>query len=272
MSQEIAKKWLIFDVDGTVTPKQLFVCVLEQLATKRADIAAILDRAKPILERYERRQGSFQPYIEQLVEEFFDQRRYEGITKHQLHEAVQKAMALYKGKTYVFARELMLVGKELGYLIAIVSGSPADAISAFLPKGMIDAVYATEFVFNQHDTCTDDPVIEYVTDKDRALNEIEDAYGPIDTNSSVYIGDTRSDAKPMRRVKYAICYNPKGELKKIMIAERFSNVVETQDAIYVHRFGPSGERIWQPSLIDVVPPDLAGPLRMRLEEAGWPIV
>jgi len=269
---EIATKWLICDVDGTLTPEQLLICLLEQLARKRMDIGSILDRAKPLRDRYRNNLDSFQPYIEQIVEEFFTNRCYEGIEKSELEAASKMAVRLCKERTYVFTRELIRAAKNLGYKIAIVSGSPVSVISAFLEPETADAVYATEFVFDDQNVCTGDPVIEYVTDKNRAFIEIEKTYGPIDASSSIVIGDTRSDAALMRRVNYPIAYNPKGQLKDIAVAERFAYIVETQDGILVHRFGIHGERIWQPSLIDVVPPDLATPMLMRLKAAGWPIV
>jgi len=257
----VSKPGGFFDLDGTFVRWQWSHAWIVALANAGLIERVVLDRTDEALVAYRKRQGDFDVFVNEMVQTFFDEERLVGVRVSDV-EYVSQRLAVDGGDyVHVFARELNEAARELGYVCAIVTGSPTIAARAFADKHGIPIVLGTNLP-NDGQRYTGGNVSHWMGRKHIAVQQIAKEHD-IDLSRSFAIGDSEGDAKMFERVGYPIAFNPNMGLKRL--AHGKWPIVVERKLIYATSWSKKGRYV-QADLVDCLPAPLGEALTNRLNK------
>lgn len=250
-----------WDLDGTFVRWQLSHAWIVALANAGLIERVVLDRTEEALVAYRKRKGDFEVFVNEMIHTFFKEERLVNVRVSDV-EHVSRRVAHESGDyIHVFARELNETARELGFVCAIVTGSPTVVARAFADKHGIPIVVGTD-IPNDGQRFTGGKLNDWLQRKHIAVQQIAKEHD-IDLSRSFAIGDSESDARMLESVGYPIAFNPNIGLKTLSHG-RWPVVVERK-LIYVTSWSKMGRYV-QTDLIDCLPAPLGETLTKRLKK------
>jgi HAD superfamily hydrolase (TIGR01490 family) len=225
----MAKKFAVFDIDGTVVRTSLFLQTLDQLILDGqlpADTRAQLDEK---LAAYRDRQhaDAFLAYTDVAVTILFD--NIQSVPVSAYRAAVDTVLAHTKGHSYVYTRDLIKSLKQDGYFLVALSGSEMYAVQQFAAHYDFDVAVGEEY--RETNGMFTGEVDGVVHAKDAVLRQLITKHD-LSLKDSLAIGDSNSDAKMLELVERPIAFNPERRLYEAAKEHGWKIVIERKNVIY----------------------------------------
>jgi len=231
----MARKFAVFDIDGTIIRTALFLQIVDELIARGHLDTRLGAHLNEKLEAYQSRahQTAFQEYNESAVRVLFDNLQY--LKEVDYRAAADTVVAQSHRRVYVYTRELIKQLKEGGYFLIALSGSEQYTIERFTQHYGFDLVIGDHYLTrNGHFTGEINSVFH---DKGAALKRIVEEHG-LDWKQSLGIGDSYGDTKMLDLVARPIAFNPEAELFEHASSKGWEIVIERKNVIY--RLEPQG--------------------------------
>jgi len=224
----MAKKFAVFDIDGTVVRTSLFLQIVDQLIADGnlpADARVQLDKK---LTAYQDRQHSdaFTEYTEFAVDLLFNNLPAVKVSDYQA--AADEVLARARSRSYVYTRDLIKTLKRDGYFLIALSRSEMYSVAQFATHYGFD-VAVGETYLEKDGYFTGEA--DLVDSKDSALKKLIDQHD-LSLRDSLAIGDSHGDAKMLAMVERPIAFNPEQRLLKLAQQNGWKIVIERKNVIY----------------------------------------
>ena len=260
-----------YDLDGTWFRGQMFVYFIEECVKAHIMPSIVLKLAAKELDLAKQRKIPYEEYIRKQVSAYCDLERMKDIRVQDVRECAKATIERMGNRVHVFTRELASASLDVGIRRVIVSGSPHQVVEEFAKVNNIHMYLGTEHPFTKRNGVeyfTGGEAITHFMRKDIALKNLSKQHH-LDLERSYAIGDSIVDAAMFRVVKYPICFNPERKLAPLARENRWPIVIEEKNLNFIFRPDENGKLV-EVSLSDILPESLAGRLKVRLQEAGWP--
>lgn len=222
----MARKFAVFDIDGTLIRWQLYHAVVEAIAKSSPEALATIKEAR-IQWKNRSQHDAFKVYEEQLIKIF--ESMLSELDPEELSQAVSLVFEKYKDQVYTYTRDLITDLKKKDYLLFAISGSNIEIVEQIAKYYGFDDVVATVFEqkkghftgkvklarFNKH------LIVQKLVDKHRLTYE-----------GSIGVGDSQGDASFLEVVEHPIAFNPDRELLKIGRKQGWKIVIERKNVVY----------------------------------------
>lgn len=224
-----AKKFAVFDIDGTLIRWQLYHAVADAVIKLGFVPANAYDSAKAARMAWKRREAdaSFKAYEMELIKAY--EKVLKSLTTAQFEQAAKTAFDEYKDQTYTFTRQLIGDLKAKGYLIFAISGSQEEIIELMAEQYGFDDFIGT--VYERSGQGFSGKSIVGSHDKSATLKKLVEKHG-VDFSDSIAVGDSKSDAAMMELVEQPIAFNPDKDLYEIAEKRGWKIVLERKNMIY----------------------------------------
>jgi HAD superfamily hydrolase (TIGR01490 family) len=226
----VARKFAVFDIDGTVIRWQLFHSVVSELIVQGHIAEQAAQDIETARSTWKNRADtdSFHTYEHVLVKKYFAALSDLPIDAYQ--SAVQTVFDEYKDQVYTYTRDLIKKLKGQGYLLFAISGSQQEIVSKFAEYyGFDDAIGAQLEQVDGH--FTGNFVSPAHHGKQTALDTLIERHKP-DSSGSIAVGDTESDAVLLSAVERPIAFNPSAGLFAMAKQHGWTVVVERKNVVY----------------------------------------
>jgi HAD superfamily hydrolase (TIGR01490 family) len=236
----VARKFAVFDIDGTVIRWQLFHSIVNELIN-RGQLSAKAEREiKTSRMTWKRREheDSFTAYEHVLVHAYLDALGHMDSTEHQ--SAVESVFAEYKEQTYTYTRDLIHQLKAQGYLLFAISGSQQEIVEKFADYYGFDHAIGARLE-RLGDAFTGN-ITSPARGKQAALDAILNQYDLL-REGSIAVGDTASDMVLLEAVEQPIAFNPNSELFAAAKAHGWKIVLERKNVVYELEKDSTGYRL-----------------------------
>jgi len=222
------KKIAVFDIDGTLFRRSLFIELFYALVKERTFSRAAYEEVKKQYLRWQDRKAGYEEYVESMLRVFDAQ--IKGARASDVRRLSREVVKRSKHRVYVFTRDLIKKLRTDHTLIAI-SGSPMEMIKEFNRYWKFDYVFGEVHEIRRDrytGRVTSDPVQE---GKDVILKKFLAAKG-WSLRGSVGVGDTGSDISFLKLVSRPICFNPNRALFAYARRHKWTIMVERKDMVY----------------------------------------
>jgi HAD superfamily hydrolase (TIGR01490 family) len=226
----VARKFAVFDIDGTVMRWQFFHAIVTELihhGDLPTKVAERIDAARSTWKIRTDRE-SFRTYEKVLVHAYFDALQELPVASYQA--AVDNVFAEYKDQVYTYTRDLIVRLKSEDYLLFAISGSQQEIIDKFAAYYGFDAAIGARF--EQKDgafTGNFESPAEH--GKQKALDTLLGSYD-VTKADSYAVGDSESDITLLEAVEHPIAFNPSQGLFAEAQARGWKVVLERKNMIY----------------------------------------
>jgi HAD superfamily hydrolase (TIGR01490 family) len=225
----MARKFAVFDIDGTLIRWQLYHAVVERLAKKDLlgpEASKTLHEARMVWKRREHPEA-FRAYEMSLISVY--EEALPKLSPGVFDQVVEEIAAEYKEQVYTYTRALAVELKNKGYILIAISGSHEELVghiarqygfdiwvgSRYERKG--NAFTGKKFVAS-HDKKT---ILEgLIRQKDLSLDD------------SVGVGDSKSDIAFLDMVERPIAFNPDRNLYEVAKKNHWDIVIERKNMVY----------------------------------------
>lgn len=225
----MARRFALFDIDGTVIRWQLFHSVVNELIRRNqlsGDAAKAIHDARMTWKRREN-EDSFKSYEQVLVHAYLD--ALTGLSVVQYNAAIESVFNEYKDQTYTYTRDLIRKLKADGYALFAISGSQQEIVSKFAEYyGFDDAIGAHLEQLNGHFT---GKIETPALGKQAALDKLF-ARHDVTKDGSIAVGDSESDLALLEAVEQPIAFNPSAGLFAIAKDRGWKVVIERKNVVY----------------------------------------
>ena len=219
-----------FDIDGTVFRSSLLIELVNYLVEQGHFPTEAQDRYKRELYAWQNREGSFEKYIDAVVETFMEHIR--GLPFADLAEAGQVVIAAHQHHTYRYTRDLITTLKRDGFYLVAISQSPKSILDAFCGELGFDKVYGRFYELGPSDRLTGVVVDEHlIANKANIVRRVVEREH-LTLAGSIGVGDTEGDIPMLDLVENPICFNPNRALYEYAKLQDWRIVVERKDVIY----------------------------------------
>lgn len=256
-----AKAGTYFDADGTWFRWQLFSEWIMGMVRAGLLPRLVLDSVRAEFLAYKNREAPFSEFVNRQIRAYQDHARLRGIRVADAKLVAEQVIRRKGKRVHVFTRELAAASRDLGYMCAVISGSPREVVEAFARVNGIGAWFGTEHPV-RNGMYTGGKPKEWVADKGAAVRKLAKDNG-LDLSASIAIGDTASDIGMFGAVRYPICFNPTIGLLTVARANRWPVVTEKKDA-WLCYLPDEGGRLHEAGLAEILPPEIAENLGARL--------
>lgn len=223
------KRFVVFDIDGTLIRWQLYHAVADALA-KRGHISpedyAKLRDARMIWKRREK-PTSFKDYEKELIEIYEQVLR--SLSTEQFEEATDAVFTEYKEQVYIYTRNLIKQLKANDYLLFAISGSQIEIVEKVAEFYGFDDCVGTVYV-QKSKRFTGAKIIGSA-DKAKTLQKLIDKHNVV-MEGSVAVGDSASDIPMLEMVEQPIVFNPERQLFDYAQSKGWKIVVERKNMVY----------------------------------------
>jgi len=225
----MAKKFAVFDIDGTLIRWQLFHAIMDELGSQGHIPLETYQHIKAARMGWKRRThgAAFKDY-ERLLVEVHDT-LLKTLPVKKFDQAVKTVIEEYKDQAYAYTRDLIKNLKSQNYVLLAISGSHKELIEQLAQHYGFDAFIGTDYPReNGHFS---GEIIHHASDKKKVLAALVKKHG-LSYESSIGIGDSATDIPMLELVETPIAFNP----DQILLATAKNNgwkiVVERKNVIY----------------------------------------
>ncbi len=226
----MAKKFAVFDIDGTIFRSGLYrEIVYELIATNKAPIE--LSTAFTQLEvdwKTRKHNDAFKMY-ELAMANTFDS----VLPRIKCSDFDAAAMAVFERVSdyvYTYTRDLVRQLKQQNYTLIAISGSQEELVKPFADKYGFDAWVGQQYERGDNGYFTGN-IIKTHDGKGTILQRIVKENG-LSFEGSIAVGDSRGDIKMLSIVQQPIAFNPDRDLFDAAKKNNWKVVVERKNMIY----------------------------------------
>jgi HAD superfamily hydrolase (TIGR01490 family) len=226
----MARKFAVFDIDGTVIRWQLFHSIVSELINRGSlprQVAEDIETARSTWKGRENN-DSFRAYEKVLVHAYFGALQNLSVDMYQ--SAVEAVFDEYKDQVYTYTRDLIKKLQAENYFLFAISGSQQEIVDKFAAYYGFDAAIGAQLE-QRNGSFTGNFTSPAHHGKNTALNELLSRFKP-DTAGSIAVGDTESDVVLLESVEQAIAFNPSAGLFQIAADRGWTVVIERKNMIY----------------------------------------
>lgn len=226
----MARKFAVFDIDGTLVRSGLYREVIyELLATGKAPSSLTEAFSEFEIDWKARRSNDAFKAYEYAMAIAFDG-ALPQIKISDFEEAARAVVEKMSEYVYVYTRDLITRLKDDGYTLIAISGSQEEIVQPFVEK------YGFDLWVGQHyerggDGFFTGTIIKTHDGKDRILQRLVTDNG-LSFEKSIGIGDTKGDIGMLGLVEKATAFNPERELFEHAKRAGWHIVVERKNMIY----------------------------------------
>ena len=225
-----AKRFAVFDVDGTVFRSSLLIELVEELIEAGIFDEAIRDQYAREKEFWLDRKAAYYGYIDKVVEAFMENIR--GVKFIELQGAGERVVDRLKDRLYTYTRDMLPELKKEGYFLLAVSNSPKLVLDEFCKRLGFDKVYGRIYEVGPENRFTGKVEdLHLIANKVNILKRAAEKEGLV-FEGSIGVGDTEGDISMLEMVERPICFNPSRELYKTAKRLGWKVVVERKDMVY----------------------------------------
>lgn len=224
-----ARKFAVFDIDGTLIRWQLYHAIVNQLAKQGAIPPVANEKIHAARMTWKNRSGdkSFGEYEMTLVKSYWSSLK--SITPAEHDKAIATVFEEYKDQVYTYTRDLIRELKTKDYLLFAISGSHQEIIDKLAYHyGFDAAIGQVHEVKNGHYSG------EHTTpmlNKGRELDKLIKKFN-VTKKGSLAIGDSVSDIELLEMAENPIAFNPNKDLYETARAKGWRVVIERKNVIY----------------------------------------
>lgn len=225
--EKIKNKIAFFDIDGTIFRNSLTIELHWELIKIGVFPKSDLKKIDKYYWAWVNRKGSYQDYLDKVVESFL--RGIRGKPIFVIQKAAAEVVKRQNNVVYRFTRDLIEKLRSTHVLVAI-SGSPIEIVKEFNRYWKFDFILGTEME-ERNGFYTGKNKRFYAGDKKEAtgyvLRRLEKSFV-----ESVGVGDTEADIGMLEAVDKPICFNPTAKLFKAAKKKKWPVFVERKNVIY----------------------------------------
>jgi HAD superfamily hydrolase (TIGR01490 family) len=225
----MARKFAVFDIDGTLIRWQLYHAVVDRLAKKNLlgpDAHTVLHEARMVWKRREH-PDAFRTYEHALIKIY--EEALPNISTDTFDQVAAEIAAEYKTQSYTYTRKLVQDLKEKGYLLFAISGSHEELLRSVAEQYGFDDCIGTTYE-RKGSAFTGS---KFVGNRDKRANlKSLISKHTASLEGSVGVGDSRSDAAFLEMVERPIAFNPDRELYDLARKHGWQIVVERKNVVY----------------------------------------
>lgn len=225
----MAKKFAVFDFDGTLIRWQLYHATADTLAKNglvdNQDYQAMKQGRMNWKNRLHLE--SFRQYEKRTVIAF--ENIITKISVNQFNSAVGEVFKEYKDQTYTYTRDLIKNLKTKNYLLFAISGSQKEIVEKIAQYYGFDDYVGTNYrQKNGHYTGQVDGAF---ADKDAILKKLVEKH-QVTFKDSIGVGDSESDIAMLELVEKPIAFNPTKALFNHAVIHDWKIVLERKNMVY----------------------------------------
>lgn len=223
------KKFAAFDIDGTLMRWQLFHTIVDELARQGRVTMHEYQTMIDLFAKWKRRTepNAFSAYEEAMMATWFA--LIKTVTLEEYQAAVKTVFHSQKDYVYTYTRRLIKRLRDEDYTLIAISGSHQEIVELVAEYYHFDIAIGTKYP-TENGSFTGEEITP-VTDKGEVLQKAV-AKHQLSWQDSYAVGDSRSDAKMMKLVKYPIAFNPDQNLLTIAKQQGWNIVIERKNVIY----------------------------------------
>jgi HAD superfamily hydrolase (TIGR01490 family) len=224
----MARKFAVFDIDGTIIRWQLYHALGDELA-RRGHLDPIqFQKVRDARMNWKKRADSFASYEQTLVN--LINVAITGISVDDLEQACRSVLAEYKDQVYIYTRDLIKDLQAKNYLLFAISASQHEIV------GLLAEYYG----FDDFGGSTYETKNGYFTGKSNILmssrkpiylKQLIKKHGAAQTGS-IGVGDSESDILMLDTVEQAIAFNPTEALFRHAGQKHWNIVLERKNMVY----------------------------------------
>nr|WP_130808156.1 HAD-IB family hydrolase [Senegalia massiliensis] len=225
-----------FDIDGTLYRNSLMIEHFKKLIKYEViDEAIWHSHVKHTYEKWERRYGDFEDYLEELADIYVNELK--GINKSHISFIAHQVIRLNGEKVYKYTRDRIKWHHDQGHKVFFISGSPEFLVEKMAERYDVTQFRGSKYVLDENDNFTGEIVKMWDSfNKQRALDEFVDKFN-IDLKNSYAYGDTSGDISMFKMVGNPIAMNPNRELYDFIkndydLSKNTTIIIERKDIIY----------------------------------------
>lgn len=225
-----------FDIDGTIFRDSLMTTNFKKLVKYEIiDNKTYYAEVKDIQDKWDRRYGEYDDYIETLARVYSD--NLKGIDMDFLNFIADKTIEDSYEDIYKYSRARLLHHQEEGHLIFFISGSPDFLVSRMARKYNATAYRGTSYIPDDENKFSGEISMMWNSEnKYIAMQDLLKEYD-VDLENSFAYGDTNGDLSMLKSVGNPIAINPTKELLNAIkldasLSEKTEIVIERKDNIY----------------------------------------
>ena len=226
----LQKKVAIFDVDGTLFRSSLLIELVEVLIARDVFPGNAWKRYESKRKQWIERKGSYEAYIEAVVETFRD--HLKGVHYGDFAAIAEEVIAERGSRLYRYTRDLVKELKGKGYYLLAVSHSPKTVVEGFCKELGFNKTYGivydlgpggrfTGTIADEHLILNKGSILKRAVEKEHLT--LKDSFG---------IGDTETDIPMLEMVAHPIAFNPNAKLYRYAKRMEWEIVVERKDVVY----------------------------------------
>jgi HAD superfamily hydrolase (TIGR01490 family) len=225
-----------FDIDGTLYRGSLMIEHFKKLIRYEViDPTIWFGRVKDLYDLYEKRQGEYDDYMEQLAGGYI--KSLTGINLRDLEFIADQVINLKGDAVYKYSRNQINYHLRSGHKVFFISGSPDFLVEKMAKKYGVSEYVGSGYVLDEFGIFTGK--VERMWDSESKLKAIESLIEKykIDPSDSYAYGDTRGDISMLKLVGNPVAINPTYELISYIrsnseINNKAKIIVERKDVIY----------------------------------------
>lgn len=206
------RKAAFFDIDGTLV-KGFIICAFPEYLSKNGFFDHESNkRIRELILQYKKGEIDASFAAQEIPREYA--RGIKGQNKENISNQAVRFMKEYEKNVFPYAKQLVELMNENGFLTIAMSGSPIEAIEKLDFLGF-KGFYGSEMsvVSGTYDGTIRMNLVT-IESKSKLLDNLIQAQN-IDIDSSFGFGDTEQDAPMLTKVRYPVAVNPNNELRKI---------------------------------------------------------
>ncbi|MEN9558518.1 MAG: hypothetical protein RL141_887 [Candidatus Parcubacteria bacterium] len=223
--------WFFLDMDGTFYRWQIILSWIETVGRMYPHIEVLWNEAKPLLHQYRARAESFKAFSDYIIEKFWTQKAYIGISVDDAREAGRIVQRENDWRIYAITRALLQVTQAHGWGSAVISGSPQEALEEFMAPWNVTAIVGTQHPVDAQGVYCAGVIRHPVEDKGSAIDMLAAQY-PISLDRSIAVGDSLLDKKMLEKVGHPLAVNPNPELLDEARRRRWPYAVESRGVFH----------------------------------------
>lgn len=225
----MARRFAVFDIDGTIIRTGIFAQVVDELIARGhlpKESRVLLDEKKELY-RNRSHEDAYRDYVMAVVDVLFSNLTELKVRDYQM--AVDAVIERCKDATYTYTRDLVRKLKAEGYFLVALSGSEMYSVQQFTAHHGFD-VAVGETYQEEHGLFTGQTK-DVIHNKHILLDTII-AEHDLTLKDSIAVGDTRGDVSMLEMVEHPIAFNPEKVLFETAKQRGWKIVVERKNTIY----------------------------------------